>query len=221
MAGWPSPGPGRAQSKLSVGAGYLALDQPAKALEYLTSAREDDPGQASDLVGQGLQAIALELLGESQRADDVLAEYENRAASVPGSVFPATTHEIRGNLALIRGDVSTAIAELEKASALHPWAEAASPRLWDRLVEAYLQAGRETDAEQVLERMLAHGPGRVFSPPQYILSHYRLGKLHEKRGDEQRARQLYRKFVEYWRDGDMERGAIADAQRFLSAGNSG
>ena len=221
VAAWQSPGPSRAQSKLGVGAGYLALHQPAKALEYLTGAREDDPDQAPDLIGHGLQTLAFELLGESQRADAVLAEYENRAESVPGRVFPATTHEIRGNLALIRGDVSTAIAELERASAFHPWADASSLRLWDRLAEAYLQAGQDTDAEQLLEKMLAHGPGRIFSPPQYILSHYRLGKLREKRGDDQRARELYQKFVEYWQDGDMEREAIADAQRFLSAGSSG
>ena len=213
---WQTPGPGRAQSKLGTAAGYLALDQPAKALELFAGAREDDPEQASDVVGHGLQALAYELLGDGERADAVFAEYLERVADLPGPVFVATTHEIRGNLAAMRGELETAITEFEHAAALHPFANPATPRLWGVMIDAYHEAGRVEDAERLLERMLEHGPGRVFSPPQYVSSHYRLGKIHEERGDAERAAQLYAKFVEYWKNGDMKREAIADAERFLS-----
>ena len=45
----------------------------------------------------------------------------------------------------------------------------------------------------------------------YARSYYLLGQIYERQGDKARARDQYRRFVELWRDGDLERGWVAEA----------
>jgi hypothetical protein len=48
-----------------------------------------------------------------------------------------------------------------------------------------------------------------------LRSFYLLGQIFDRRGDTARAREQYRRFVQFWRDGDLERGWIAEAQKKL------
>jgi hypothetical protein len=52
-------------------------------------------------------------------------------------------------------------------------------------------------------------------PVQFVRSFYFLGTLHEKRGDMAKARDAYRRFVRYWKDGDLDRERVAEAERKL------
>ena len=47
-------------------------------------------------------------------------------------------------------------------------------------------------------------------------SFYLLGQIHERRGEIARAREQYARFLELWRDGDMERGWVTAAQKRVS-----
>jgi hypothetical protein len=45
-----------------------------------------------------------------------------------------------------------------------------------------------------------------------VRSHYFLGKIHEKRGEMEKAREYYRRFVELWNEGDLDRERIEEAR---------
>lgn len=48
-------------------------------------------------------------------------------------------------------------------------------------------------------------------------SFYFLGKIHENGGEVEKARRNYRRFVEYGKDGDLDRERVAEAEKKLLA----
>ena len=51
----------------------------------------------------------------------------------------------------------------------------------------------------------------------WILAHYRLGMLFEKKGDAAEAAKYYGKFIEIWKDADPDLAEVADARKRLAA----
>jgi hypothetical protein len=66
--------------------------------------------------------------------------------------------------------------------------------IWYSLASAYLSAGETKRAAD-------------WWPLLYVRSFYFLGKIHENRGEMEKAREYYRRFYEYWKDGDLDREA--------------
>ena len=57
--------------------------------------------------------------------------------------------------------------------------------------------------------------GRTLSHYPSVRSFDFLGKIHENRGEMDKAREYYRRFYEYWKDGDMDRERVAEAKSKL------
>ena len=53
----------------------------------------------------------------------------------------------------------------------------------------------------------------VYRGIPYVRSFYFLGKIHENRGEMENAREYYRRFYEFWKDGDMDRERVEEAQK--------
>jgi hypothetical protein len=51
----------------------------------------------------------------------------------------------------------------------------------------------------------------------WILAHYQLGRLLEKKGDGAEAAKSYGKFIEIWGDADPDLAEVADARKRLAA----
>jgi hypothetical protein len=66
----------------------------------------------------------------------------------------------------------------------------------------------------LLER-LQSGWERAFALEPWARSFYLLGGIYERRGDTLRAREQYKRFLDLWRDGDMERGWVEEVRRKL------
>jgi Tfp pilus assembly protein PilF len=81
------------------------------------------------------------------------------------------------------------------------------------LATAYIAAGEDAKAEDVLDEILDAGSERIALPEIWVRSHYHLAQIHERRGDNERARELYRRFYELWRDGDIDRDRVEEAKR--------
>ena len=58
--------------------------------------------------------------------------------------------------------------------------------------------------------------GRIFAMDAYGRSFFLLGQVYERRGDAARARAQYARFLDLWRDGDLERGWVAEAEKKLA-----
>jgi len=50
-----------------------------------------------------------------------------------------------------------------------------------------------------------------------VRSLYFLGQIAERRGDREKARTFYQRFVNCWGDGDIDREHVADAKKKLGA----
>jgi tetratricopeptide (TPR) repeat protein len=82
---------------------------------------------------------------------------------------------------------------------------------------ALLAAGRLSDAEARFRRVVDASTERVNAPIEYVRSLYALGTVYEKLGDPQRAREHYARFLEHWREGDLDRDKVTAAERKLRA----
>ena len=54
-------------------------------------------------------------------------------------------------------------------------------------------------------------------PIDFVRSFYFLGRIYEQQGDKVKSREAYRRFVGYWKDGDLDRDRITEAQRKIGS----
>jgi hypothetical protein len=71
---------------------------------------------------------------------------------------------------------------------------------WFALATAHLAAGNEEEAARYFRRIAESTTERVRHPLPCVRSFYFLGKLHEKRGETDKAPEYYRPFIGFWKD---------------------
>jgi tetratricopeptide (TPR) repeat protein/TolB-like protein/predicted Ser/Thr protein kinase len=200
--------------------GTLLLRQrrAAAALAQAGLGASDAQNSGGELTAAALQAIAQASTGQQADADKTVARLESRATLLPGPQGERLIHWARGEIARARGDRSTAAAELTKAQSMLPvqgptlGPPTLHPTLWFAAATANLEAGRDDEAAKLFER-LQSSHERIFDVDAYARSFYLLGQIYERRGDTARAQAQYKRFLDLWRDGDTERGWVADAQK--------
>jgi hypothetical protein len=79
-----------------------------------------------------------------------------------------------------------------------------------------LASGDEESASKWFQRITDSTTERLDWPIPYVRSFYFLGKIHENRGEMDQARKYYRRFYEYWKDGDIDREWVEEARSKLS-----
>ncbi len=217
-----SPGPlsGRAQ----VYAAHILLErgEPEKALRHAGEARVAGDGNYGEWAGLFFAALAEERLGKRQEADRLADALRTSAESLPTEKEKRRYHHLRGELLLARGDVREAIEELEQAASTLPARGVGGPTnipqhvpIWYSLGSAYFAAGDDQRAEKWFERVVSSTTERNAWPIPYVRSFYHLAKIHEKRGDAAKAREYFRRFYDFWKDGDLDRGLVEEARLAL------
>jgi tetratricopeptide (TPR) repeat protein len=156
-------------------------------------------------------------LGDTAGAHAKADALKERAEQLPSDREKRRWHQLRGELALEEGDIDRAVAELEKAQSLLPLGPTWSfggPHVpvWGSLSKAYIAAGEDSRAEALLERILNAGTMRLIYKTRWVRSHYLLAQIHERRGDTDKASELYRQFYELWRDGEIDRDWVEEAR---------
>ena len=203
--------------------GWLLLRQgdAAAALAHLQRAAVDARGRDQEYETLQYLAIAQAALGRSAEAATTLAELESRVTAMPGRREVRRIHWARAEIARARGDSATAAEELSRAaSLLPPHGQVLGPppshaTLWYAAATAHVAAGQDAAAAPLLARIQTDHE-RFFDMDAYARSFYLLGQIHERRGDAARAREQYARFLDLCRDGDLERGWVADAQKKLA-----
>ena len=216
IASYPAPGAPRANSYANWGVALFEMGSHEKALEYAHKARQEGRGDEPDLLAHGLEVLAQQQLGQERRADLLAEELTGRVEAIPGPEGKSWAGEIRGRLALMRGDTTTAIAELEQVEENRPPNDEDNIGVWFHLGTAFLEAGRLADAQTRFERIVSSHGDRIFSPREYVRSYYLLGQIHEQQGDTAEARDSYQQFLAYWGDGDLDRERLDHARQFLA-----
>jgi tetratricopeptide (TPR) repeat protein len=202
----------------------LAKNEPTRALaEAKRAEREDESGYVA-LEAMFQMARAHARLEQWDEAQSVAEELRRKAESIPGERDKRSYRWLLGEIALARGDNEKAIAELERASSmlpprgfpLHgPGAYPPHVPVWFSLAYAYLQAGDDDNAAVWFTRIAESSTEHILAPVPYVRSFYFLGKIHEERGETDEARKYYRRFVEFWGDGDIDRDRVEEARSKL------
>ena len=196
----------------------LRQGRPAPALVQAELAFADARGRDAEFETLRLLAIARAETGRRAESEKTLAELESRTKIQPGDKEMRRVHWAKGRIALSQGDINTAVTELVAAQKMLPpygppgGPPPSHPGLLFDAASACIKAGRDADAAAFLER-LQSGWEHVFDMDVYARSFYVLAQIYERRGEAARAREQYARFLDLWRDGDLERGWIAEAQK--------
>ncbi len=89
-------------------------------------------------------------------------------------------------------------------------------RIWSSLADAHLTLGQDERALEWLRRIVETSSEHVRWPVPYVRSFYRLAKIHEDRGELEQARRYYRRFLDLWGDGDLDREQVEEARQKLA-----
>jgi eukaryotic-like serine/threonine-protein kinase len=203
---------------------HYARGQTAQALNQTLKAANDSKGYPEELNAIVASAQLLVLSGRAKEAEDALAAQVAAVTPMVADLINRNVSFARGRMALARSDYTSAINQLTAAQALLTPrggnVTAASPHvpIWFALGEAHLRAGKPAEATPWFEKITTSGYERATLPIEFVRSFYHLGGLYERAGESAKAREAYRRFVGYWKDGDLDRDRVAEAQKKLAGG---
>lgn len=204
------PGPVGALARLSTARVLLERGEAGRALVHAQMAREECAAGPPVLEALFLEALCQESLGRRDEAERSAAELKRRAESFPRSAAPDSLRHIAGALALARGEGARAVHELGEAFSLLsasrslPTARTRHVPLWFALGRAYLADGDPDEAVSWFRRVAESGGEHIEWPIPYVRSFYFLGTLHQDRGEAELALTYFRRFLEFWGEGDLD-----------------
>jgi tetratricopeptide (TPR) repeat protein len=214
---YPEPSRQTADAYLDAARVLLERGDFVRALEEANLASRDGKEDWGEWWAHLPAALAQAKLGRWQEAGQRAAQFKRLVDSLDAPSWKVDYQQLVGELALLRGDAGQAVTELRSAEALltpEGWAAPFSSRqvpLWFSLGSAYLEAGQEEEALERFRRVAQTTGAHVHHPIPYVRSFYFLGRIHEKRGEKEKAREHYQRFLKYWRDGDLDRERVIEA----------
>jgi tetratricopeptide (TPR) repeat protein len=169
--------------------------------------------------------MAQQKLGRTEEAESALEKLRQAASGESPMQRPneRLRQLLSGKLASLRGDPTLALEALEKAQSTLSAHGRVSPSLflplhvpiWFSMASMYLEVGEEDKAAEWFERVTKSTTEHIVYAIPYVRSFYFLGKIHENRDDRDKAREYYRRFYEYWKDGDLDRERVEEAKSKL------
>jgi TolB-like protein/tetratricopeptide (TPR) repeat protein/predicted Ser/Thr protein kinase len=210
----------RTAGRNRLAAALLRQGRPAEALAQAELAVRDAEERLPVFQALELLAVAQAATGRSADAERTLAQLEARAKALPSDRELRRVHWARGEIALRRGDVARAVSELMQAQAALPRGggplgpPTSHMDYWLSAALANIRAGNDGEAARLLEHMQTRYE-RALNVEPWVRSFYLLGQVYERRGEAERARQQFARFVDLWGDGELERGWVEDARRKL------
>jgi serine/threonine protein kinase/Tfp pilus assembly protein PilF len=124
---------------------------------------------------------------------------------------------LMGHIETKKENFKEAIDYFEQAKALMPAENEFTGLFLEPLVYAYYKDGRLDDAQEVCETISGFTQGKLMYADIWPRSYYMLGKIHEKKGEKAPAIDYYEKFLELWKDADLDIPEIEDSKnRVLS-----
>jgi len=208
----------RAMIGLRLAQAFLRAGKPEPALQAARAVLTDAQGREPELPVLQALAVAEALTGRTDESTRSLARLEKLAQSARDLY---RLRWVPGEIALHKGDARTAAAELDAALEAAPkygpvtGPPSSVPELIYLTGVAHMRAGDDAEARRLFERLQA-GHDWPHAPDAYGRSFYLLGQIYERAGDGAKAQDQYRRFVDVWGDGDMERPWVEDAKARLA-----
>ena len=128
--------------------------------------------------------------------------------------FPSSARRFRrmhGMILLARGRHDDALVNLSMALT-----EIDYPEYQGSLGRAYLAAGNLVQAEARFLRLInLKGDSKLHTPDEYVVGYFWLGQVYDKMGREEEAKSMYRKFLTFWGEADIQLAEIVEAKNRL------
>jgi eukaryotic-like serine/threonine-protein kinase len=212
-SGWNHP----AFARLAAASVFTKTGRPAQGLAEAQRALDDARNDIAEWPAWSEVGLAHSRLGHRADATKALDELRRRAKLLPSKREDRRAMALSGVLAWDRGDMTQAIADLTKAESMLPQGKGgrfpAHVPIWFALGSAHLAAGKLAEAASRFENVADGGITRVNYPIEFVRSLYFLGQIAERQGDRAKAAEYYRRFLQYWGDGDIDRDKVADARK--------
>jgi tetratricopeptide (TPR) repeat protein len=129
-------------------------------------------------------------------------------------------HDFAGQIELAEENIGSALDHFEQVIPLlpHQYEPNGDAHGWyyNSLAYAYYLSGDLDMAQQWYESILALTTGRLGTGVTYAKSHFMLGQIYERRGMNAEAIQMYRAFLDLWRDADLDTPELEEAKRALA-----
>lgn len=193
------------------------------ALKEALQATIDTKGRTGERGALLSHAVALSAKGRIAEATTVIATLTSMIDPLSQARDERIVNMARGLSALARHEPQAAIKPLQDAAAAlprrisNPTATSQHVQIWEALGEALAESGNYGEAQPWLEKATTTGAERLSAPVSYVRAFYYLGRTYEKQGNGAKAREAYRRFVDYWKNGDLDRDHVTEAQRKISS----
>jgi tetratricopeptide (TPR) repeat protein len=218
---YPSPNAYTALARCWKAELLLETGRPREALREAEIARESGVEEFPELKAMFVAALAHDALGQRSEADALVRELEISWQNHGGNKGEERQlHLLRGRLALARGEAESGVDAMRRAASLlspkgvefHWHVYPDHVPVWVTLGEAELAAGQSEQALDAFELAAESGSERLEQPVPFVRSLYFLGQLELVRGEPDKARHYFERFLSYWRNGELDRERIREAQ---------
>jgi tetratricopeptide (TPR) repeat protein len=192
----------------------LEVGDYGRAREAALSVSELEDHHGASRAALVIAAIAAAKLGDRKQAEELTREYRRRIDPALGIGPERLYHFLEGELAMERRSYEDAVSEFEEAESMLPpgGVEAGHALLWYSLATAHRMSGNEDEAASWYQRVIDSREERLLEPLPYVKSFYYLGKLREEEGDLEGAKASYRRFLDHFEEGDLDRDLVRKAE---------
>jgi eukaryotic-like serine/threonine-protein kinase len=218
-----TPGNFSANARTSEAQVYLAqgrMDLAVKASARAVAEGKGTPFERASLI---TYANVLAAAGRQGDAAAAIANLKSLSDPLAPERDGRGVNMAQGLTAHARSDHAAAIRALTDAQAAlpprmpNPAGTSQHVLIWATLGQALFDSGRAAEALPWFEKVATSGSEHIRQPIAYVRSFYYLGRVYEQQGDKVKSQAAYRRFVGYWKDGDLDRDRIAEAQRKIGS----
>jgi tetratricopeptide (TPR) repeat protein len=211
------PGPLSANARNFAAGILIARGDTTRALYETQMAEREGQGRGAEWRAIVRTGIAQAKSGQLESAETTRKKLSDMAETLPFDIEEERRlHQLDAEIALARGDAKQAAVELEQAESMLPARGSYGSQhvpIWYSLASAHLAAGSEADAAEWYRKVADSTTEHMNWPIHYVRSFYFLGKIHENRGEMDKARDYYQRFLDFWQDGDMDRERVEEARQ--------
>jgi tetratricopeptide (TPR) repeat protein len=217
----PDEASGKATLLSFIALRYLEIGEPEQALAFADRARPLTRVLTENAYLAAVTAVAQARAGRSVAARTAAQQHQRLSAQLPNPWARRRELLVAAEIALAQDDIEQAIDHLRAAHGLLQPGPNYPP--FDELVEysyalgaAHYAAGNRVEAVELFRTITESGSQRLYHPFEYVRSFYFLGKIAEEDGDNVAARRHYRRFLDYWGDGEIDRERVDEARAFVN-----
>jgi serine/threonine protein kinase/Tfp pilus assembly protein PilF len=192
----------KAEAHYYLGRLYYLKGDYEKSVQECEQAQKLNPQMVEALWIRGLTFLKKEKLKQAESEVVTIEELIEKRKTEESRIY---YYHLTGELSLAKGLNQQALENFSKAANIKSLDR---PFFINALGEAYFKIGELSKAIEELEAVFE-------TNPNYAQTHYLLGLIYQKRGQKEKARGHFQKFMDIWKDADENLPQLIEAKKRL------